>query len=343
MSSARSVRKGKIGSLAAAIVGIAAIALSVGFTELASSPHYGSPAKGAGPVAERPSSSAGDHRAYASLPARPSSYLGVYEAASPDSYQQVLQFGRTIGTEPNIALYFSSLSEPFQSHFAADAEAHGATPAVQIDPLISNAPVSLSGLAAGRFDPLLKAYADQVASFGHAVIIGFAHEPNGFWYQWGENYVKPAVWIAAWRHVVDVFRKQGADNVIWLWTMNLESSGTLPISDWWPGASYVTWIGLDGYYGNTTDTFQSIFSSAITTMRRITHAPILVAETGVDALSSESLQIRNLFTAIRHRGCLGLIWFDKDTPRAIWRLEGNQPAIRAFRQQAGSWTLEHSM
>lgn len=342
MNSMRTTRRGRFGSPVVAIVGIAAIALSVGFTELASRQHHDSAPPSSGALTPQPLSSPAKHGAYASLPAQPSSYLGVYEGASPGSYEQVLQFGRTIGTSPNIALYFSSLSEPFQSKFAADAHAHGAIPAVQIDPLIAGSPVSLSALAAGRFDPVLRAYANQVISFGHAVIIGFAHEPNGFWYPWGENDVKPAVWIAAWRHLIDVFRQQGAHNVIWLWTMNLESSSTRPISDWWPGAAYVTWIGLDGYYGNTRDTFQSIFNSAIATIRRVTHAPILVAETGVDASSSEPQQIRNLFNAVRHRGCLGFIWFDKDTPRASWRLEGDQPAVQTFRREASTWTLQAS-
>jgi len=342
MSPTRSARRARTAALAAALVGIVAIAVSVVVTEFAIRQHHGPAAVTGGPAAEQPSSSPGRHRAYASLPARPSSYVGVYEGGSPGSYQQVSQFGRATGTSPNIALYFSSLSEPFQSGFAADAWAHGATPAVQIDPLIAGAPASLSELAAGRFDPLIRAYADRVASFGHPVIIGFAHEPNGFWYPWGENDVKPAVWIAAWRHFVDVFRQQGADNVIWLWTMNLESSGTLPISDWWPGASYVTWIGLDGYYATAADTFNSIFGSALHTIRKVTRTPVLISETAVADSPSQPQQIRNLFTAVRRRGCLGFIWFDKSTPRGAWRLDGDEPAIRTFRRQAARWTLEHA-
>ena len=27
--------------------------------------------------------------------------------------------------------------------------------------------------------------------------------------------------MAAWRHIVTVFRQQGADNVTWLWTVNI--------------------------------------------------------------------------------------------------------------------------
>ena len=56
---------------------------------------------------------------------------------------------------------------------------------------------------------------------GRAVIIGFGHEMNGYWYSWGYRHTSPAVFVAAWRHIVTVFRQQGADNVTWLWTVNI--------------------------------------------------------------------------------------------------------------------------
>lgn len=330
----------RAGGAAVAATGITAVLLSIGVTQFVSRPQHSSHNGSGVAAARQPVTSHSSRPVRAVLPTRPSSYLGTYEAASPGSYRQVLQFGQTIGQEPNIALYFSGLDDPFQTTFADAAMAHDAIPAVQIDPVIAGAPVSLAALAAGRFDPLLREYAHEVASFGHPVIIGFAHEPNGWWYAWGENHVKPAVWIAAWRHVVDVFRHEGANNVTWLWTMNLESSSTLPISDWWPGAAYVTWIGLDGYYGNSQDTFGSIFGSAIDNIRGVSKAPILIAETAVDTSLEEPRQIRNLFSAIREYNCLGFVWFDKDTPRAAWRLEGNQTAIRVFRHEAAGWQLE---
>jgi hypothetical protein len=107
MSTAHRARNAKTGSLSVAIAGIVAVALTVGFTEFVSRQQQGSPAKAQGPVAQQTSSSPGPARAFASLPARPSSYLGVYEGESPGSYQQVVQFARTVATSPNVALYFS--------------------------------------------------------------------------------------------------------------------------------------------------------------------------------------------------------------------------------------------
>ncbi len=71
---------------------------------------------------------------------------------------------------------------------------------------------------------------------------------NATWYSWGYHHVPPATFVAAWRHVVTLFRDQGAGNVTWLWTINATLGSTGPIAAWWPGARYVTWVGIDGYY-----------------------------------------------------------------------------------------------
>ena len=44
---------------------------------------------------------------------------------------------------------------------------------------------------------------------------------NGTWYSWGYRHTSPAVFVAAWRHIVTVFRAAGARNVTWLWTINI--------------------------------------------------------------------------------------------------------------------------
>ena len=58
------------------------------------------------------------------------------------------------------------------------------------------------------------------------MILSFGHEMNGNWYSWGNTNSTPAQFIAAWRHVVTVFRAVGATNVKWLWAVNNFSSET---------------------------------------------------------------------------------------------------------------------
>ena len=83
---------------------------------------------------------------------------------------------------------------------------------------------------------------------------------NGYWYSWGYTHTSPAVFVAAWRHIVHCFRARGAQNVTWLWTINTihKRQGSVP-RPWWPGNSYVTWVGIDGYFTNSSLVFASVF------------------------------------------------------------------------------------
>ena len=271
--------------------------------------------------------------AYAPKPVKPSAggYLGVAEAGETTSYQPVDDFAAAVGRKPDIVLYYSTWKRPFNMRFAAQVHAHGATPFVQIDP----GHTSLATIASGRDDAFVRSYADQVRAYGHQVIIGFAAEMNGDWDPWGYRHTPVRVFVAAWRHLVTVFRQQGAGNVIWLWTVDLTEAGTGPIQDWWPGAGYVTWVGIDGYYFRPTDTFASVFGSTIPQVRALTGKPILLSETAVGPNAGQFTKISDLFGGMRQYRTLGLVWFDKVQHNGIyhqdWRIENNPQADAAFR------------
>jgi mannan endo-1,4-beta-mannosidase len=282
--------------------------------------------------------------AHASLPPSPSSYLGVYEDGSPPSYKPIANFATAVGKQPNMIGYYSGWAEPFAISFAQRVQRHGVTPYVQIDPTLA----SVSGIAAGDYDIYLRSYADSVREFGHAVIIGFGHEMNAPWYSWGYGHVPPSTFVAAWRHIVTVFRSQGADNVTWLWTVNQDRPGTGPVASWWPGAKYVTWVGIDGYYFRPSDTFAGVFGQTITQVRAFTDKPVLLSETAVAPDLNQFTKITDLFDGMRKYQTLGLVWFDKDQRQEIspqgfsqqdWRIEDSPVAEAAFRLDVSTLAL----
>jgi len=270
------------------------------------------------------------HPVVVRLPARPESYAGAFVKGVPDNYAPVKMLDRAAGTQLTVALYYSGWHETFRSAFAAQASANGAVPFMQIEP----ARVSLTAIAAGVYDTYLETFATSVANYGaktgKAVIIGFGHEMNGFWYPWGYRHVSPAVFVAAWRHIVTVFRQQGADNVTWLWTVNIidTSHGILSPAPWWPGRAYVTWVGIDGYYLKPSWTFASLFGPTIKAVHALTLDPILVAETGAQAGTGQPAKIADLFAGIHAYGLLGCVWFDARGTQD-WRLAG-PAALAAF-------------
>jgi mannan endo-1,4-beta-mannosidase len=269
--------------------------------------------------------------AHASLLPRPAAYLGVFEAGSPPGYDPIATFAAAVGRQPNLLGYYNGWAESFDTSFADMLHRHDIIPFVQIDPTDA----SVAAIAAGTYDDYLRSYADSVADFGHAVVIGFGHEMNAPGYSWGYGNVPASTFVAAWRHIVTLFRDEGADNVTWLWTLQADRPGTGPIVSWWPGAQYVTWVGIDGYYYRPTDTFASVFGTTIDQVRAFTSKPILLSETAVGPDAGQLIKIQDLFHGMAAYKTLGLVWFDKAQDDGIyhqdWRIEDNYQAEVSFR------------
>jgi hypothetical protein len=260
-----------------------------------------------------------------------SSYLGVYEPGSPPGYRPIAEFARAVSRRPNLVASFSSWGQPFDLSFAEILHRHGIVPLVVIDPTHA----SDAAIAAGEYDSYLRAYAEHVAGFAHPVVIAFGREMNAPWHTWGYGHVPAATFIAAWRHIVNLFRQRGADNVTWLWTIEADGPGTAPIQAWWPGSRYVTWVGIDGFYYRPSDTFASVFGRTINQVRGFTTTPILLSQTAVAPRAGQFAKILDLFRGMTRYRTLGLVWFDinqhNGADRQDWRIENSQQGEYSLR------------
>jgi glycosyl hydrolase family 26 len=259
--------------------------------------------------------------------------IGVFVPGVATSYAPASQFAAATGTTPSFLLAYSALTAPFNTAFARRALAHRAVPFIQLMP----GEITMKDVVAGAEDARLRADAKQARALRRQIMLSFAPEPNGNWYQWGWSHTTAVQWVAAWRHVVSVFRSVGALNVTWVWTMNIPFKGSGPVSDYWPGASYVGEVGVDGYYAHASDTFASVFGPIITAVRKLTAKPILISETaiGPDSGARREPQIRGLFAGVKADHLLGFVWFDQAQHDGIyhqdWRLEDDPAALAEFR------------
>jgi mannan endo-1,4-beta-mannosidase len=278
------------------------------------------------------------HQGRFTLPTTPDSYIGLYSDGAPSSYVGVTAFVTATGIKPAVVVYYSGWLEPFQADFAAAAADNGAVPLVQMDP--DN--ISIAAIASGKYDGYLRAYAEAVRAYRHPVILSFGHEMNGYWYSWGYQHTRPAVFVAAWRHIVTLFRRLGARNVTWMWTINtIHKRARVPSpGSWWPGSSYVTWVGIDGYYFNSSSTFAPLFGPTIAAVRVLTSDPILISETAAAPGAGQSAKIADLFAGIRLYRLLGFVWFDA-VHTEDWRLD-TPAAIAAFRRGAKTYHMSES-
>ena len=158
---------------------------------------------------------------------------------------------------------------------------------------------------------------------------------------------------AAWQHVWTRFQRVGATNVAFVWcpTWLAYQDGTA--AHFYPGSSYVDWIAADGY-ARSPDyrSFPTMFTAA--NVFALAHGkPFMVAETGVQRLSSQasttsgrtkqSVWLDELSHALaegRFANLKALVYFDTDgdnqpSPNA-WRVTVPTPgpAIEAFTRLA---------
>ncbi|HEX9066508.1 MAG TPA: glycosyl hydrolase [Streptosporangiaceae bacterium] len=259
----------------------------------------------------------------------PKPFTGI--AINPQITAHVQAFRRATAAPINLVEFYNPFGQPFQRWEAAQAVQTGALPLIQLNPRHT----PLAKIASGGYDPYLRLYADAVKAFRCQVVLSFGHEMNGWWYPWGLPETTPATFIAAWRHIHDVFAARHVTNVTWSWDpshlyQHFRTKSASPASEWYPGNKYVDWVGVDGYLG-PGQTFREIFAYQLHNIRSVTRKPVYLAETGVAGGPGQAGQIAQLFASLRGYRLTGLVWFDLNRKQP-WRLEGRPAGIAAFRK-----------
>ena len=132
----------------------------------------------------------------------------------------------------------------------------------------------------------------------------------------------------------------------WLWTVNIindSRSGKIPnLSPWWPGSSYVNWVGIDGYYLKPNWQFAPLFGPTIGAVRALTNDPILIAETAATPQAGQPAKIADLFAGIRAYGLLGFVWFNStNTIGQHFGISSPRPSPLSARALVRSLGLRH--
>ena len=104
--------------------------------------------------------------------------------------------------------------------------------------------ITWRAVADGAYDSQLTAQAQGIAGLHAPVFVTFDHEPN----QPDRSALgTPSDYVAAWRHVHDVFARAGATNVVWVWVVTSWPPSLPTALQMWPGNDDVDWISWDAY------------------------------------------------------------------------------------------------
>ncbi len=254
-------------------------------------------------------------------------FVGVEAPGAPDSLAGVRAFAASLGRKPDLIGQYVGWGTSFDARAAARAWSYGALYYMAWEPYGT----TLAAIASGASNGYITAFAHAVRALHRPVAISFGHEMNGNWYPWGTTGATPAQFVAAWRLIHALFAAAGAQNVIWIWNPNvITAAPQVALKAYYPGDSYVDWIGLTGYFPPSgLITFGSLFGATMAEIRQFTAKPFLIAETSVQSGPHELTCARSLIRGIRrHRDVLGFVWFEFDKAGVDWRLQ-SRPALRA--------------
>jgi len=114
---------------------------------------------------------------------------------------------------------------------------------------------TIAGIANGSYDLFIKEQAKMLKEFGRPVMIRFGAEFNinqgSELSSWSFSYARdPSVFKAAWVRYVDLLRSENVTNAIFVWNINFNDLGPHHWTDYYPGNTYVDWVGVDLYQYN---------------------------------------------------------------------------------------------
>ncbi|GGK91969.1 glycoside hydrolase family 26 protein [Mangrovihabitans endophyticus] len=192
-------------------------------------------------------------------------------------------------------------------------------------------------IVSGAHDELIRRQARAVRDAGVPMLLRMRWEmdrPNLRATMWsGPDFV------AAWKHVRELFRDEGATNVSWVWCPTAEGFQRGDAPDFYPGDDQVDWTCVDVYAGNR---FQSIgrLMGPFLQWAAQRPKPIVVGEFGVArawGTQGRAAWLRDAERTFKANPQIKAIsYFESDPdgngPNQQFRLTGDAAAFAAFRE-----------
>jgi Glycosyl hydrolase family 26 len=219
---------------------------------------------------------------------------------------------------------------------------------------------SLQHIIDGQFDAQLRAWADAAREMDIPILAQFGAEINADHWPWSpawsgagqtDGYGDPTYpdgaerFRDAYRHIVTLFREEGATNVTWFFHVDAYRQ-----NDWWnefkwyyPGDQYIDWLGISNYGANVVG--QPVYgfaekldgSGVYNELANLSRRPMAILETGVVENSTypKPRWIRDTFSVLRsrrYRRIYGVAWWNAGSGDVDVRVDSSPAALAAFRK-----------
>jgi len=275
-------------------------------------------------------------------------YFGLFREGAPRDISKIQQFQKEYGFKPHMVMWYLDWKQPFSMEQCLQVISYGAVPHIVWEPWVWGDfdAIRLKNIAQGDWDPYITQFAEDVKRFGYPVFIRVLHEFNIEGYSWSlsVNDHDYELYIKAYRHIVDIYRKVGAHNAFFVWCPMNYSYPEEPWNDYtkaYPGDNYVDWIGIDGYNWGTTQTwsqwqsFEVLFKEPVRILsKQHPTKPIMIAEFASSTEGGDKVAWLDeipyyLKTTLKQIKLIN--WFDIKK-EADWRIKSPAGCVTAFKK-----------
>lgn len=219
--------------------------------------------------------------------------LGIFAPGKPSGLSD-LSLVSQIETKQNadfniISFYLAwnlDMKKGFPMEMLDSIQQKEAIPMITWEPWISGSANSeekkktLKYISEGHLDDYINAFANKLKSYNHPIFLRFAHEYDNPNYPWSNS--TPEEFKAAWIHVYNIIKAQGATKVMMVWNpWQVED-----MEKYYPGDDYVDWIGVTALnYGplNRSEkeiSFNELYSHFHKEIFSFSRKPVMLAEFG---------------------------------------------------------------
>jgi len=259
------------------------------------------------------------------------------------TYEQRAQFDASIDRHIAIDLHYSKWTSPLASPSVLDDLNNDTIPLISWECGDTDASV-----ASGHDDQLLTHEAKSIAALHKPVMIRWFWEMEFTGSNGGQQGARaaqcigtggPSGYVAAWRHIVDVFRANGATNVDWVFCPGQDAYAAGAVdkgraaSQFYPGNSYVDWIAEDAYSREIPTPLPSLVQGMYSEYGN-SGKPLMVCETGAEGSYQPAFLHSAEALPSEDPNLKALVYFDSHGPRGSYVLTSSGRA--AFAQLAAS-------
>ena len=168
----------------------------------------------------------------------------------------------------------------------------------------------------GDYDNVIKKYSAWAKSVDRPIYLRIGYEFDG-----PHNELEPEEYVRAYRHIVDLMRAKGAENIAFVWQSYASPPfKDHPLSAWYPGDDYVDWVAISvfGHAYNGTD-----FGPDCDTVLQFAkehRKPVMIAESspiqGIDKVSTQAWNqwFVNFFSFTYSKNIKAISFINEDWP-----------------------------